>query len=139
MRGVGHQKQMTELWLICLAIATPIVGVVGFAIQIRTVRKVRLENAKLELEIGRLQKELKEADKRLVLAEPKEIEKYGRPQFSLPGPCPGPDEAWAAEISKTSSVTAAIGLFAAMAGIILFVLYLGYDIYRVGIWLWSFL
>jgi hypothetical protein len=130
---------MTELWIICLAVATPIAGVVGFAIQIRTVRKVRLENSKLELEIVRLQKELKESDKRIVLAEPKEIEKYGGVRFSVRGPCPGPDEGAVPDSSVLSSIASAVALFAILAGFILFVLYLGYDIYRVGAWLWSLL
>lgn len=130
---------MTELWLTCLAVATPIAGVVGFAIQIRTVRKVRLENDKLELEIVRLQQELKDADKRIVLAELKEIEKYGGVKYSIRGPCPGPDEGATSNQSMGSSIASAVGLFAALAGVILFVLYLGYDIYRVGAWLWSLL
>ena len=130
---------MTELWLICLAVATPIAGVVGFAIRIRTVRKVRLENAKLELEIVLLQKELKEADRRIVLAEPREIEKYGGVQFSLGGPCPGPVEEPMSNPNPSvwSSVASAVALFAILAVFILFILYLGYDVYRVGAWLWS--
>ncbi|MEV4780494.1 hypothetical protein [Burkholderia sp. LMU1-1-1.1] len=131
---------MNELWLVFLAVATPIAGVVGFAIQIRTVRKVRLENTKLELEIVRLQKELEKADGRIVLAGPEEIEKYGGIRFSYRGPCPGPDDGMVVEkASFWSSIVSATLLYGFLALAVLFVLYLGYDVYRVGRWLWSFL
>lgn len=131
---------MNELWLVCLAVATPIAGVIGFAIQIRTVRKVRLENTKLELEIMRLQKELEKADSRIVLAGPAEIEKYGDVRFSFRGPCPGADDDMVVEKPTLwSSLVSAALLYGFLAFVILFVLYLGYDIYRVGRWLWSFL
>lgn len=131
---------MNELWLVCLAVATPIAGVIGFAIQIRTVRKVRLENTKLELEIARLQKEREKADSRIVLAGPKEIEKYGDVRFSIKGPCPGPDDDRVVEKpSLWSSIVSAALLYGFLALALLFVLYLGYDVYRVGRWIWSFL
>lgn len=130
---------MNELWLVCLAVATPIAGVIGFAIQIRTVRKVRLENTKLELEIVRLQKELEKADSRIVLAGPEEIEKYGDVMFSWRGPCPGDDSGMVVEKpSLWSSIVSAALLYGFLALVILFVLYLGYDVYRVGRWLGSF-
>ena len=125
---------MNELWLICLAVATPVAGVVGFAIQIRSVRKVRLENAKLELEIQRLQRELDAGQQRLVLATPKEIERYGDVMFSRGGINSGPDNRGA--LAK-SSLLSAIALYSAMAVVILFLVYLCFDIYRVVSWLWS--
>ena len=125
---------MHELWLICLAVATPIAGVVGFAVQIRTVRKVRLENAKLELEIQRLQRELNAGSQRLVLATPREIEKYGDVMFCRGGINPGPDNGGALE---KSSLLSAIALYSAMDAVILFLVYLCFDIYRVVNWLWS--
>lgn len=45
------------IWIIVLVISTPIAGVVGFAIQLRTVKKTRLENEKLSLEIQRLNRQ----------------------------------------------------------------------------------
>ena len=129
---------MNELWLICLAVATPIAGVVGFAIQLHTVRKVRLENTKLELEIARLQKELKKADSRIVLAGTEEIEKYGGVRFSWRGPCPGDDDGMVVEKpSLWSSIVSAALLYGFLALVLLFILYLGYDLYRVGHWIWS--
>ena len=125
---------MNELWLICLAVATPIAGIVGFAVQIRSVRKVRLENAKLELEIQRLQRDLDRGGQRLVLATPKEIERYGDVMFSRGGINPGPDNRGA--LAK-SSLLSAIALYSAMAVAILFLVYLCFDIYRVVSWLWS--
>jgi hypothetical protein len=120
---------MTELWLACLAIATPIAGVVGFAVQIRTVRKVRLENAKLELEIKKLEHELRTGQQRIVPATPKEIEKYADVMNRIEcGVIPG-------RALKSSSVLSAIALYAAMAATILFAVYLCFDVYRVVMWL----
>ncbi|HEX7642106.1 MAG TPA: hypothetical protein VF472_07865 [Burkholderiaceae bacterium] len=131
---------MNELWLLCLVVATPIAGVVGFAIQIRTVRKVQLENTKLELEIVRLQRELEKAESRIVLAGPEEIEKYGDVRFSFRGPCPGSEDGIIIQKpSLWSSIISAALLYGLLALVILFVLYLGYDLYRVGAWLWSLL
>lgn len=127
---------MNELWLIFLAAAAPIAAVVGFAIQIRTVRKVRLENTKLSLDIQRLQKTIEESERRLVVATTEETEKYGDPVYSrFRGPCPGPDEG---DVSKTPAFVAAAGFFLILATVVLFVTYLIFDLYRVINWLWSF-
>ena len=74
------------IWLICLALATPIAGVVGFAIQLRTVKKIRLENEKLTLEILTLRKEQEESERRIVSASTEEVIKYNDVLFSRRGP-----------------------------------------------------
>lgn len=125
---------MTELWLVCVAAATPIAGVVGFAIQIRTVRKVRLENSKLELEILRLQRELEAQDSRIVRATFQDIKKYGDTRFSRSGVNPGSDEAsnW-----HRTDFLSAFGAYALMVAVMLFIGYLCFDVYRAAMLLWS--
>ena len=55
-----------SIWIIILAVSTPIAGVVGFAIQLRNVRKLRLENDKLNLEIASLIREQKASERQIV-------------------------------------------------------------------------
>jgi hypothetical protein len=69
-----------ELWLICLAIAGPVAAVVGFAIQLRQLRKLQLENTKLELEILALKDRREQTAATLVVANFAETIKYGRPR-----------------------------------------------------------
>jgi hypothetical protein len=38
---------VAEIWIIILSIATPVAGIVGFAVQLRQVRGANLENRKL--------------------------------------------------------------------------------------------
>lgn len=42
------------IWVIVLSVSTPIAGVVGFGLQLRQVKKARLENEKLALELLKL-------------------------------------------------------------------------------------
>lgn len=53
-------------WLIIVSAATPIAGVVGFAINVRQVKKTKLENVKLQLEIEKLNQEAAANEKRIV-------------------------------------------------------------------------
>lgn len=125
---------MTELWQIALTIGAPIAAVVAFGIQLHKLRGARLENQRLELEIQALRRSLEESERRIQIATGQEVEKYAeRPQFSFRGPCPGPDEGGA----PVSSVTAAVGLYAFIAVLVLFVAYLAFDAYRVATWIWS--
>ena len=73
-----------NLWILVLAIATPISGVIGFAIQIRRVKKIRLENEKLQLEISALQRHSIEVERRLVIPSNQEVQKIacGEVMFS---------------------------------------------------------
>lgn len=61
------------IWIIILSISTPIAGVVGFAIQVRNVKKARLENEKLILEIQKLKGELKKSNERVILPTNDEV------------------------------------------------------------------
>ena len=64
---------LDAIWLIVLATATPIAGVVGFAIQLRTVKKVRLENRKLALEIANLERALLASKSQIVIPTNEEV------------------------------------------------------------------
>ncbi len=59
-----------EIWVIALAVATPIAGVVGFAFQLRNIRKARLETQKLELELALLKQKLDAATKDINIENP---------------------------------------------------------------------
>lgn len=128
---------MNELWLIAVVVGTPIAAVVAFGLQLHNLRNARLENEKLRLEIRGLQKSLEESERRIQIATGQEIEKFAdRPMFSLRGPCPGPDEGGP---TVSSSFLAALGLYAGLAAIVLFLAYLAFDVYRVARWLWTLL
>lgn len=130
---------MNELWLVALAVSTPIAGVIGFALQLRMLRKLRLENKKLHLEIAKLEAEAKKASSQIVRATQEEIEKYGDIMFSRgrdwSGVNPGPDDR---PIIK-STLLSSLLFYAFITLVILFFFYLAFDIYRVVRWLWSFL
>ena len=119
-----------------MSIATPAAGVVGFGIQLRQVKKARLENDKLHLEIAALRQRAAEAERRIVLATNEEVQKITRGEvlFSL-GRVGEQPEAPAKKLAQKLmeylilvSVVALVGLFLA---------YLVYDLYRFTIWLWA--
>jgi len=92
---------ISTFWLICLASAAPIAGIVGFGIQLWTVKKIRLENEKLILEIQNLRKKQEESERRIVTVTTDEVIKYNDILFSRGGGVnPGPDDG---EMSHTSS------------------------------------
>jgi len=127
-----------------LSIATPVAGVVGFALQLRHVKKAQLENEKLQLEIAALKEKLAQSDQRIVKPTNEEImfvnrnrtrlSQAGRsfesrrasgeigpvePQYSAPRP----------------SVKERLTVAAFIVGFVLFVAYFLYDIYRLLVWL----
>lgn len=127
---------MEQFWLVILAVSTPIAGVVGFAVQLRTVRKVRLENQKLALEIQRLNAELENSARLVVPATDREIQRYGGVDFSLggfKGPCPGDESA----VTRKTTFKEAVIMSAVLAAAALFVAYLLFDLYRAAMWLRS--
>ena len=71
--------EISEVWLLIVAVAAPTAGTVAFAIQLRILRKLHLENTKLQLEIAELKAKQKMAVSRLTIASPAETERYGRP------------------------------------------------------------
>ena len=63
-------------WLLVLAVAVPIAGVVGFGVQLRNVKKLRLENDKLSLEIRTLEHNLKKAEARIVVPTTEQVRHF---------------------------------------------------------------
>ena len=123
--------ELQTLWLIALSIATPIAGVVGFAVQLNQVKTARLANEKLALEIASLRAKLANAEERIVRVSTEEVEKYGRVMYSVSDPTPRPAEirsAW-----RTFKEYVFIAVFFLLVGI--FVLYFIYDLYRIFLWL----
>ena len=127
----------TTFWLICLSVSTPIAGVIGFSIQLRNVKKIRLENEKLALEIRNLRKEHEESERRIIKPSTDEVIKYNDVMFSRRGTGVnlGPDNG---PIEKSRPfISAAIELAFYLLGLV-FICYLLFDIYRCVAWLWLF-
>ena len=68
------------IWLLVLALASPIGAVVGFAIQLRQVKKMRLENEKLQLEIASLKKTAVQSERRILAATTDEVMRISHPE-----------------------------------------------------------
>jgi cell division protein FtsB len=117
-----------ELWLIAMSIAAPIAGVVGFAVQLRQVKKTRLENDKLQLEIAALRQRENDADRRIVIATTAEVEKYNREElrFSVAAP---------SGRASSSAPPSFLGNLIIFTIIGLFIVYFIYDIYRIASWI----
>ncbi|WP_369935397.1 hypothetical protein [Xanthomonas tesorieronis] len=124
------------IWMLLLAIATPVAGVVGFAIQLRQVKKIRLENEKLQLEIAVLKASATAAEQRVVLPTNREVLNITRPDgplFSRPDPNPDREKTpWPKPSLKERFTTLAFGLV-----FLLVALYLLYELYRLASWLWG--
>ena len=116
---------ISTTWLIVLSLATPIAGVVGFAIQLRNVKKLRLQNQKLELEIYRIQKEINESESPIKIASNDEVVKYAGPGMFNMRPDP-----------KLSfrNIFDTLMSFLFVCGIILLCVYFVYDLYRFFSW-----
>ena len=124
------------IWTLILAIATPVAGVIGFAIQLRQVKKIRLENEKLQLEIAALKASAVAAEQRVVLATNREVLNITRPDgplFSRRDPDPDREPiTWPKPSFKERFTNLAIGL-----AFLLVFLYLLYDLYRLAAWFWG--
>ena len=116
-------------WALVLATATPVAGAVGFAIQLRQLKKIRLENEKLQLEITALKASAAVAEQRVVLPTNREVLNITRPDgplFSLPNPNPDSEfKTWPKPSFKERLTNLFIG-----STFLLVVLYLLYDVYR---------
>jgi hypothetical protein len=64
---------LLEILQVLVVAAVPIAGVVGFALNIATVRKLEVERTKLSLEIERMKLEAERANRVIVRADPDEI------------------------------------------------------------------
>ncbi len=128
------------LWIVALSIATPVAGVVGFAIQIREAKKARLENEKLQLEIAELKKRAEEAEKRIVLASGADVQKFA-PRHGILFSRSFPASESISESAQTPTPRTSLKRLALMgaiiSGIVLFVGYLLFDLYRVVEWIAS--
>lgn len=124
------------IWLLVLAISTPVAGVVGFAIQLRQVKKIRLENEKLQLEIAALRANAAAAEQRIVLPTNREVLSITRPDVPLF--CrrdPNTDRERVAR-KKPSFKERLTNISIGLAFLLVF-FYLLYDLYRLVGWLWG--
>lgn len=120
-------------WFIATVVSAPIAGVVGFAVQLRTVSKLRLENEKLELEVARLEQEAVEAERVIVKPSSEEVEKYAaRVLFARKRIIDGD------ELEKGSAgASFAITDWLIGGTLLLFTSYLVYDLVRLFGWLYG--
>lgn len=123
------------LWPILLAISTPIAGVIGFAIQLRSTRKLRLENEKLQLEIVEMRQRARKAEQLIIEPTNEEVEKYAQTiQFMRVSENEKAQDSYCSpkrfEFPDLSDI---LILFAA----VFFIGYFLYDIFRLFMWLWS--
>ena len=129
------------LWIIVLSIATPIAGVIGFAIQLRQVKKTHLENEKLLLEIRILKEKAAESDQRIVKATNKEVLEVNhvRTYYSLESRRSGIERSAkdAPPANYKAPLKEKILAIAAVSGLALVAVYLIFDIYRLVIWVSS--
>lgn len=128
---------MPEFWLVAIALASPIAGAVGFFIQLRTLKKTRLENEKLSLEIDQLKQAQKASEGIVRVATHEETIKYSDQLYCIRRPAES--EATEDEIDESSkrSVREAVIQFALWFVVALFIVYLAYDVFRVSRWLWT--
>jgi hypothetical protein len=115
-----------SLWLVILSVATPIAGVVGFAIQLREVKKTRLENEKLQLEIEALRANASQSERRVVQVTTDEVLRFSMPHASTPRhdmPLP------------SAPFTGFLARILTAVGLLLLAAYFVYDGYRLIMWL----
>lgn len=125
---------MNTIYLLALAAAAPIAGIVGFAIQLRQVRKAQLENEKLLLEIAALKAAQTASQARVIAATTDEVIRYNNlPMFSRGrGPNQGSD--W--QPSEPSISGRLVGVGVSLLAILV-VCYVADDIYRFIGWVAS--
>ncbi len=121
------------LWIVVLSIATPIAGIVGFAIQLREVKKGHLEVEKLQLEVAELKAKAMEADKRIVQVSTEEVRRFSTRDVMF-SRGRSTNEAAPPTEQRTS-----LKEYLLVGAIILSLLFIGsyflYDMYRFSLWL----
>ncbi|MDP1686471.1 hypothetical protein [Hydrogenophaga sp.] len=129
-----------SIWLLVLAVATPVAGVVGFAVQVSTVKQTQLENEKLRLEVEALKAEREMRGRMVKVATTEEIlmvRRTGRdgPMFSRTAPeserNKNPNTMRRSLQAKVAEVAA---ISAGLLLVLAFVAYLLFDLYRLGRW-----
>jgi hypothetical protein len=138
---------ISTLWIVVLSIATPVAGVVGFALQLRQVKKGRLENEKLQLEILALKEKMAQADQRIVKPTNEEVllVNHGQMRLSRRGQIlesrRAPGDSYSSVESERQTPKPTLRERLEVAGFIvafvLFVAYFLFDIYRLLAWLAS--
>ena len=121
------------IWMIIIAIAAPITGVVTFYIQLKNAKKVNLENEKLHLDIQLPKEERDRIKSQIRIASDDEIEKYSQSSRPfLPSQLShAPDKRSVFQrLTELEWLTLSIAVF-----IISFIGYFFYDVYRLGLWL----
>ncbi len=120
-----------SIWIIILAVSTPIASVVGFAIQLRNVKKLRLENDKLNLEIAILMRDQKASESRIIPVSNDEVIKYAHrgnhPLYSM-------RQEQKINILKHETESHGVGweVIVVILGAIFLIGYFLYDVYRLG-------
>jgi hypothetical protein len=122
--------EIQSLWLIIFGAATPIAGVVGFAIQLRQIKKAKLENVKLQLEIAALKAASDERSQRIQIASLEEIDRYSERAAFARGPNPGAEPS-----AKSHKVWEWLVFPGILFLVALVVCYAIYDLYRLVLWL----
>lgn len=69
--------EIQAVWILMVAIASPVVGVVAFLIQLRQLRMTHLQVQKLTLELEALKQQAADRDRRLHPVTNDEVQKYG--------------------------------------------------------------
>lgn len=129
------------IWLVVVAAAPSIAAVVGFAIQLRQVKQTRLENEKLQLEIAALRKEMANGERRIIVATNEEVSRIARTYddiyFSRGGPQVGQQNQPARRLGdRLKDLLMIAGVVVLLGG---FAAYLLFDLYRLVLWLTTWL
>lgn len=130
------------IWLLVVAAASPIAAVVGFAVQLRQVKQTRLENEKLQLEIAALRKEMANGERRIVLATNEEVSRIARTNddadifFSRGGEVGQQNQPARRLRDRLKDLLMAAGVVILLGG---FAAYLLFDLYRLVLWLGTWL
>ena len=119
-----------------MGVAIPVSGVVGFAIRVRTVEKLRLENQKLRLEVDELARRAENAERVIVGATKDEIKIYSETRYSRAAVR---DSMGGSFPRKDMLRRPSFGEWALMAGLVVVGCYLLFDLYRLIRWAASFL
>ena len=120
------------LYLIILSVATPVAGVLGFAIQIRQVKKTQLENQKLELEVAALRAKVAEAERVIVLATNDEVRRITRPDILY---SKSPPDGWEPSGPRPVPLKEKVLAATFILGAFILIAYFVYDVYRLLSWL----
>ncbi len=120
-------------WTILVTVAAPIAAIVAFYIQLKNVKKTHLQNKKLELEVQKLKDANKKLESQIQLPTDEEIKKYSKKEpdimFSRS------TGAYTKQSILNRFVNIDWGSLITAVFAISFIVYLFYDIYRIGLWL----